>query len=302
MTAYADWIVLDVETGPTRDEGARDRLRREVWEAEPAKSASAKVKAEFATETARLERLDEAIGKTALDPLRCELLCACWRTDRFDEVDPYDLMTGPGDVEELITHLDGIVGPSTIIAGHNIAGFDLPVMSAWFLRNQIDPPEHWPRWTGRGWTGRVYDTMAHLPATKWPNFISLDAACAAFGIIAKRYAYKGAPMNGSRVREALEAGDYLDILAYCATDVEAEVDVFLRLTHGGERHPWRESEEVRRQLAAIEGSAHSRDAKDRQIVQYLESIGKIPREANRATDAHGLTQRAAIGEGGINGM
>lgn len=235
-TAPCRLVVLDIETGPTTSKSALERLTQEALEKKPAYNTAKALKIKWNTSESRAERVADALAKTALDPLLARVVVVgILSIEQGEEVDH-----GHGSVVTLDTRdvsglaeardlLDALMGDETILVGHNISGFDLPVLTNAWRREGIAPPDAWPTWTGSWWSGRVFDTMVRTPA-KTP-YTSLVAACAAFGVVEEEpVLFEGEPMEGSRVGAALQAGAIETIRCYCATDVLATWRLYQALT------------------------------------------------------------------------
>lgn len=287
--ARAGYVVLDVETYRTRDVVIARRVAQEAMDKPPANNVAKEKKLTWDTEAARGIRAREALEKTAIDVLLAEVLCVVaqarytdghgqTRTDTdlgwFDGMN----VTECDALEGLVVYLDAAAGADTVWVGHNIAGFDLPVLLNRWRHYGIRPPEHFPRWTGKRWLGRVWDTMLRTPCNNGLGYVSLERACEAYGIGgAKGREWNGAPLDGSRVGEAFEAGEYALILDYCADDVRVEEALYLVQTCGGTWGCYGETDTVAAQVSEIEGSGLSDTQKRLAVYSVLDRAGRILR-------------------------
>lgn len=273
-------LVIDVETYRTRNEVVAARIEQEAIEKEPANNTKRELKEVWNTEIARAMRAREAVAKTACDPLLAEPICVCWMTESGE---PCGVVIN--DAQDLLNardELEALAGPETIWIGHNIAGFDLGVLFNAWTRNQIQPPEHFPMWHGRYWSGRVFDTMLRTPNRNGLGLISLDDACAAYGIEVVETDWDGAPMDGSRVGEAFEAGLRDIIFEYCKGDVATEMSLYLVLTGGDRWGTYDRYSSLAVEVAEIEESELSPTQKALSIYSLLDRAGLIPRMARAA--------------------
>jgi hypothetical protein len=233
---FATRITFDIETYRTTNAEAVQRIRLEAIDKEPAGNTLKALKETWNTTEAREARADEALAKTSLDPLLAEILCVSLYIDYPDGSfadSTFDLMRGKHSLEIVRRALESIANEDTLWIGHNICGFDLPILLNSWRRSGMIPPTHFPRYIRGHWQGTLYDTMQNIPNNRG-GFVSLDAACQAFGLgSAKHIIWNGAHMEGSRVAEAYETGFYDLILEYCAIDVSFERALYLCLTSGG---------------------------------------------------------------------
>jgi len=259
-------ITFDLETYRTTNPDAVARIRQEAIDKEPAGNTLKALKEAWNTTKAREARASQALAKTSLDPMLAEILCVCLLVDFPDSTTAdgtYDLMAPSDTLASLRTVLDNNTDENTLWIGHNIAGFDLPILLNSWRRAQIPPPTHFPVFRNGHWRGCYYDTMQHIPNNR-AGYVSLDSACQAFGLgSAKTIDWNGPPMEGSRVAEAYEAGCYDLIMRYCAQDVHIERALYLCLTAGGRYGtPEAQRADLRASIAEIEANPDlSDDAK-----------------------------------------
>ncbi len=274
-------ITVDIETYRTMIPAVVERVRSEAMEKSPAQNVRKEIKDEWNTTRAREQRAAEAVSRTAVNVLLAEVLCVCFLADE----EPVELSLMPlerGTTVEGLTALsqglDELAGPDTIWAGHNIAGFDLQVLLNAWRRNEIRPPEHFPRFNRGRWVGRVFDTMLRTPCENGLNFVGLSTVCEAYGMgAAKSRMWRGMPMCGELVGDAYDAGEYQVIVDYCADDVRVEDALYRRMTCGGTWGTWSEDEGLLEYFQEIDGSEMSDTA--RKLAKYvaLEAAGKVPR-------------------------
>jgi hypothetical protein len=276
-------IVLDIETYRTRVPEIVLRIEREAIEKQPAQNVAKAVKDSWDTEASRDRRAKEALSKTALNVLLAEPLCVCWRAD--GAASDVSTMTQDDGVEEkalrlLVETWNEQAGPDTIWVGHNIHNFDLSVLLNRWRRFGIRPPEHFPQFSNGRWYGRTWDTMRRTPCDSGLGLVSLKTVCEAYGIEgAKSTFWRGEPIDGARVSDVYEAGEYDLILDYCRQDVVIEEALYLVQTDCDTYSTYDTREEIRQQVAEIQDSNLRPGEKAMAIQHLLESAGIIPRAA-----------------------
>lgn len=273
-------IVIDIETYRTMNRAVLERVRDEAIARQPAQNVKKELKDLWNTTDAMIKRAAEAVEKTALDPLLAEVLCVCMRVDGVPSAFTF-MPLHEGDkateLQLLGTCLDEYAGPDTVWAGHNVAGFDLPVLTNVFRRYAVKPPEHFPKFRGKGFHGRVYDTMQRTPCANGLGLVSLDDVCEAMGMgAAKRVTWRGITMTGALVGECYDAGEYQTILEYCAADVEVEEQLYLQMTFGETWGGYDARDAVRDAIAEIRAQDTSEAAKKLGVYDVMDAAGLIP--------------------------
>lgn len=276
-------ICFDIETYHTRTAALVERITQEAINKRPARNAAKDVKAVWDTEKARDERARDAWDKTAVDVLLAEVLCCAWIADIDGEhQDAYIAGMGTSDEKTALGILaetwDDDAGPDTIWIGHNVLGFDLPILLNRWRHHKIQPPEHFPTYRNGRWRGRVYDTMKNCPCQNGLGLVSLDATREAYGLgPAKTLDWDGIPMDGSRVGQAFEAGEFDLIVEYCRADVAAELELYKPMTFHGVYGAWDDDDDVAEQLAEIDAASLSEGQRAIAKLTVLEQAGRVPR-------------------------
>jgi hypothetical protein len=245
-------LVFDIETRPTSRLKALERAMDAARNADPPSSMKAADKLTWDMEDEREKRAAAVLSGTMVDVAAAELLVVAWRADGHAWAGTARNVEEEKRLLELVVESwNECLGPETVIAGHNIKGFDLPVLLNRLRYHDVPPPKHFPVYRRGYWTGSVYDTMEGIPS-KTP-FISLESACARYGLgSAKNVHWNGAPMTGARVLEAFQAGAWEVLTEYCCADVEAEERLYLRMTAGDTWGTYNRGSELVKSLAAIE--------------------------------------------------
>jgi hypothetical protein len=278
-TKKASVIVFDIETYSTRDAQILEEIRDAAVKKRPAQNTLKEIKGAWGTTEARAARGAEAVAKTALDPMLAAVLVVAYSVDGVNHVTEVFASheAERAGLENLAEDWDAIMGPDTLLVGHNIAGFDMPVLIGAWNRHDIEPPDFFPRFSRGRFHGNYYDTMQQIPNNN-AGFVSLDTACRALGLpSAKSCTWEGLPMTGARVAEAFERAQFELLQEYCLADVEAELRLFLRLTHGGSYGLSRRSDSVREALEPIWAS-ETLDRAQKKIASFdaLRQLGVIP--------------------------
>lgn len=269
-----DVIIIDAETYPTRSPAVLAEIAHKALSARPAQNTAKTLKERWDTPEGERARVLDAVAKTGLDVVRAEVLCVAVATMGAGP----DVITGmsEGGERTAMARLAEVLsecGPETIWVGHNHARYDLPLFLNRWRAHGIRPPEHYPRWTGSRWLGRVYDTMQHVPSRN--GFVSMAAACALVGLEGKSVAWLGEPMSGARVADAYDAGEYDLICEYCAQDVADTRELFKRLTFHGQYGCWQDGADTRQTLAEIRQSDLPPGVKLRAYEMTLQAAGLL---------------------------
>jgi predicted PolB exonuclease-like 3'-5' exonuclease len=269
-------MVLDIETVSTRNRELRLRVMNDAIEKRPAQNTLKELKVQWDTDEAKEARALEALDKTAVDPLLAEPIVCCFRADGAGcALELYKLEKA--ELVALREVLNDMTGAETIWIGHNVKGFDLPVLLNTWRRHGIAPPDHFPRFRGNRWCGRIYDTMENAP-TKTP-FESLDGLCQAYGLGSAK-CFKtphGVPMNGGMVGEMYDGGCYAEITAYCETDVEMEEKLYMAMTFEDTWGCFDEESDIVEAIANLQSDESLTDTQKKlHIYTILEKAGRIP--------------------------
>lgn len=194
--------------------------------------ANEKPKQEQALRDAFEASVDDAYRKTGLDGAFgqiCVIGCAfndeepvmVFRSDWLDEVgvlqDFNCLLT------DRVSHSDAF---NTCVIGHNVIGFDLRFLVQRHIVRGIKPHHVIARAAqAKPWEpDKVFDTSAQWAGVG--NRISLDKLCKALSIKSPKDG-----IDGSKVWDAVRDGRLDEVASYCARDVAATRQAFLRMTY-----------------------------------------------------------------------
>jgi hypothetical protein len=271
-------ISIDIETLPTRNESILQRLTSAARNKRPPKASSNALKMEWDTSELVGERIQEAIDETAVNPFLAEPVLVCLKADD-NGIEVFQLQVHDGDhMKGLANRLAEIADTKTIWIGHNLIGFDLPVLFNSFIRYRNEIPQAFPHCIRFGkWIGRIFDTMQRAPG-KTP-FVGMETLCEAYDIELPEIMWDGIPLDGSRVKEAwaTKAGRAA-VIEYCKTDVLVTEQLYLAMTSNGKFGTWADDGDgVKQRLEEIEQSRLlSEGAKALAQKEILKSAGLWP--------------------------
>ncbi|MCF0055552.1 hypothetical protein [Dyadobacter sp. CY356] len=211
-------IYIDIEAINSQDERVKEYFARSVKAPSNYKDPE-KIQAYIA------EGAIEAVNKTALDGLG-HAICICVAIDEREVATfyAYEPKDEAETLKNLYTYLDDSLGnnfsPKTFI-GHNLVGYDLPMLKKRSMVLGIKPPAYIP-FDAKPWDNTVFDTMIRWDAR---NFASLDKLCLAFGLDVK------SGMDGSMVNQAYLDGKHDEIASYCNHDVDVVRELHKRMIY-----------------------------------------------------------------------
>ena len=253
-------IAIDIEAYRTCNPTIVERLSQQATDQKPSNNTKKELKAVWDRPETVNARIAEALAKTAVDPLLAEILCVDIYTNAGEHF-TYSAME-PDTVWCLCMvrdTLEALMDADTVITGYNIKSYDLPLLLTEYQRHAVQPPEHYPVWTGRYWTGRVFDLLdrvgGHSGYGKKGDSRQFACVCEAFGIPAKTVLWNDTQMTGARVAAAYEAGEYALIEDYCRSDTEPTLKLYNTLTFHGNWGTYGDKAELREQIAEIEDSS-----------------------------------------------
>ena len=231
---FADWIVLDLETGNAPDAFVEKAL--EGW------MPSANIKDPEKIEARPEEAAAKIREKSALldaSPVLCVAICTPECRMVFNGMDGANHEV-PGWVHapchterdmliSLRAWLDAATCPDTVLAGHNIRGFDLPKLRHAYLRHRLRLPGILNPSYGDAPGVTVIDTMHLFKSFSMEHRddygVSLSTVAESLGLTCHKEM-----LNGAAVPKLHAAGEFLPILQYCALDTLLTANVFQLLT------------------------------------------------------------------------
>lgn len=110
-------------------------------------------------------------------------------------------------------------------AGHNIREFDIPYISRRLLIQQIPLPDFLPNAGAKPWEVNMFDTMQFWKFGDYKNYISLNLLSHVLGVPTPKDDISGKDV----ARVYHEEKGLPRIAAYCAKDVAATANIYLRM-------------------------------------------------------------------------
>lgn len=227
MAPVAQYIVLDIETG----DAPEDAIKAAV--------ANWKAPSNWKPETVeknRAEAAEKIRDKAALldsSPITCigcrtnteAAMFVGIKCEPF-EIDGWRVIPAPNEEMMLLSFtvwLERVADEKTVLAGHNVRGFDLPKLRGAFIRNRVALPDCLrPR---DGQSQPVTDTMhlfRHFSMEHRDNpFVSLDAVALAFGVPRPKEV-----ISGAEAPKLAREGRIAELCTYCAVDVDTTAEIY----------------------------------------------------------------------------
>jgi hypothetical protein len=113
------------------------------------------------------------------------------------------------------------------LCGHNVKGFDIPVLAKRMIMNGILPPKILPGHDTKPWEIKALDTKEVWQYGGYGSIASLELMCVCLGVESS----KNMEVTGNKVHEAFwDKKDIQGIVEYCEKDVEVLVEVIKKLT------------------------------------------------------------------------
>lgn len=127
------------------------------------------------------------------------------------------------DVQKLL-HRIGNLG--FFLCGHNVKGFDIPVLAKRMIMNGLLPPKILPGHDTKPWEIKALDTKELWQYGGYGSIASLELMCVCLGVESS----KTMEVTGNKVHEAFWVKkDYEGIVKYCEKDVSVLIDVVSKL-------------------------------------------------------------------------
>jgi len=164
---------------------------------------------------------DEAIRKTALEGWAGETWCIGWAVDDGPVTVETRAFWEPSEYVLLEKWLGAMRNLHPTWIGHNVL-WDLRFLWQRCKVNGLDTTGVDFALDAKPWDNTVADTMTMWAGAR--DRISLKKLALAFGLTAKD------DMDGSKVWDAVKAGEWEKVRDYCAADVELTREIWRRLT------------------------------------------------------------------------
>jgi hypothetical protein len=219
-------IELPTYIAPTKDDVALgnakdpDKVKAIIEEKLPKMILEAEIKHKEACAKAYKD-YDDEWRSNALKSLNLSVLCLCYAIDDSEIVKLY------GEEEEIFKQFDAMLGcighqsQTFILVGHNIKGFDIPII--WHRAIKYKLKNIWNTFRVTRYSDRVHDTQDMFAITDARNHYSQDKISQFFGKKGK------SDFSGKDVHDAYLNGEILKIVDYCADDVVDVRDNYYRI-------------------------------------------------------------------------
>lgn len=206
----ADYLYLDIESIPTNNPIAIDRIAADI---KPPAAMKRLETIKAWEENDKADAIKEAVAKTSFDGGYGHVCCIGWAWND-EEVKTVSLGLNDASEREILEGLASTTRRSNeqpVIVGHYVADFDLRFLWQRAFVLGVKMPAWWPR-DPKPWSKEVHDTMQMWAGAK--GTVSLDRLCFYLGIEGK------GDVDGSMVAGMFERGEHMEIADYCAQDVE----------------------------------------------------------------------------------
>lgn len=129
------------------------------------------------------------------------------------------------DVQKLLEKV-GELG--FFLCGHNVKGFDIPVLAKRMIMNGLKPPRILPSHDTKPWEIKAFDTKEFWQFNNYQSIASLELMCVCLNVPSP----KTMEVTGNKVHDAFwNKKDYKGISEYCEADVRSLIDVVKKLTN-----------------------------------------------------------------------
>lgn len=235
LTSPVEWLTLDLETANGSPEDA-EKYIRERWQPEALATWSEVTIGKRAKEALAAKK--EKLSVLSASPILCASFkhpggMACFHRlahCHLTEVHGAPVAGYPDNMVAMLKGmrdwLDSIVGPDTVLVGHNIIQFDLPKLRWHYVRHNVRMPQclvsH----------ANVYDMMqAYVKkyAVGSSAMVALRVLLEEFGVESHKDIVSGADVQG-----LYESGDHDTIVKYALLDVDSESELYLRMIGRGQ--------------------------------------------------------------------
>lgn len=142
------------------------------------------------------------------------------RMQSFSDTDEKTMLL---EVQKLL-HKIGELG--FFLCGHNVKGFDIPMLAKRMIINGILPPKILPGHDTKPWEIKALDTKEFWQYGGYGSIASLELMCVCLGVESS----KTMEITGNKVHDAFWTKKDIDgIVKYCEKDVSVLIDVIEKL-------------------------------------------------------------------------
>ena len=143
------------------------------------------------------------------------------RMQSFSNKNEKDLLQ---EVQKLL-HKVGELG--FYLCGHNVKGFDIPMLAKRMIINNLLPPKILPGHDTKPWEIKAFDTKEFWQYGGYGSIASLELMCVCLGVESS----KNMEVTGNKVHEAYWIKNDIDgIVKYCEKDVSVLIEVIKKIS------------------------------------------------------------------------
>jgi predicted PolB exonuclease-like 3'-5' exonuclease len=144
------------------------------------------------------------------------------KVQSFNDVEEKKLLF---DVQKLLEKV-GELG--FFLCGHNVKGFDIPVLAKRMIMNGLKPPKILPGHDTKPWEIKAFDTKEFWQFNNYTSIASLELMSVCLNVPSP----KTMEVTGNKVHDAFwNKKDYKGISDYCEADVRCLIDVVKKITN-----------------------------------------------------------------------
>lgn len=142
------------------------------------------------------------------------------RMQSFSDTDEKKILT---EVQKLLFKVSEL---GFFLCGHNVKGFDIPMLAKRMIINGLQPPKILPSHDTKPWEIKAFDTKEFWQYGGFGSIASLELMCVCLGVESS----KNMEVTGNKVHEAFWLKkDIEGIIKYCEKDVSVLIDVIEKL-------------------------------------------------------------------------
>ena len=170
------------------------------------------------------------VNRAALVPEFAKIICVS--VAFLTEKDEVKIQSFSGDDEKILLQevqklLFRVGELGFFLCGHNVKGFDIPMLSKRMIINGLKPPKILPTNDTKPWEIKAFDTKEFWQFSNYTSIASLELMCVCLGVDSP----KTMEVTGNKVHDAYwEKKDLEGIVKYCEKDVTSLIDVVKKIT------------------------------------------------------------------------
>jgi len=168
------------------------------------------------------------VNKAALTPEFAKIVCISFafmvagevRVQSFSGEDEKTILEGAKDI------MDRVHAKGYTLCGHNIKGFDIPMLEKRMIINGMSLPKILPTYDTKPWDMKVIDTKEIWACGAFGSLGTLELMCISLGIESP----KNMEVTGNKVHDSFWTKKDIDgITDYCEKDTVTLVEVLMKL-------------------------------------------------------------------------